>query len=173
MQMATPALALSSACKVPRVHAPSLTGITGTGVGTILGRGVFSRSLVGAVLPALKLALKTQNRELPRKPSEGRECPNAAYVGRVQAGGGGPAPWWGGSTYPGDGAYRGGQQDVVFEFPTVTHRGQFTLAVKLEETKTIRVNEENFKYEGLEIYWGGKLSGTPEFLMHGWLRQYN
>ena len=34
-----------------------------------------------------------------------------------------PWPQRGHSTYPGDGAYRGGQQNVVFEFPTITHCG--------------------------------------------------
>lgn len=90
-------------------------------VGTTLVRGVFPHKLVGTAWTSFKLVLKTQTQELLRKPSEGGECLNAAYVkcavgGRIRA-------LVGSSTYLSDGADRGRQQDVVFEFPTITHCG--------------------------------------------------
>lgn len=43
-----------------------------------------------------------------------------------------PEPCRGRTTYSGDRAYGGRQQNVVFEFPTIARRRQFTFAVKLE-----------------------------------------
>lgn len=113
-------LELCSACQVLS-NMGYFRAFWGPAVGTTLVRGVFPHKLVDTAWASFKLVLKTQTQELLRKPSEGGEGLNAAYV--KCAGLGGIRALVGSSTYLGNGADRGGQQDVVFEFPTITHCG--------------------------------------------------
>lgn len=118
-------LELCSACQVLRMNMLSRMGCFraswGPAVETSLVRGVFPHKLVDTTWTSFKLMLKTQTQELLRKPSEEGEGLNAACV--KCAGWEGIRALVGSSTYLGNGADRGGQQDVVFEFPTITHCG--------------------------------------------------
>lgn len=81
---------------------------------------VFSLSLAGAALISFQHSPRHKPRELVGK--QGGNVKSGMLPvsdSRIQKS---RSPGGGRSTYSGDGAYGGRQQDVVSEFPTVTHR---------------------------------------------------
>lgn len=85
-------LELCSACQVLS-RMGYFRAFWGPAVGTTLVRGVFPHKLVDIAWTSFKLVLKIQTQELLRKPSEGGEGLNAAYV-KCAGWGGESEPWW-------------------------------------------------------------------------------